>query len=94
MNPLGLVFSDPQVALVGPRVPDLAAIDHVTGTAEFARNGRARVLDHTRGMVRVYADAGDGRLLGGAIVGPGAEHIGHLQASLRDARARLRPASS
>ena len=33
-----------------------------------------------QGLLRVYADAGSGRLLGAEMVGPRAEHLAHLLA--------------
>ena len=48
----------------------------VVGSAEAARNGRAIIEDSTHGLLRVYADAGSGRLLGASMVTAGGEHLG------------------
>ena len=37
-----------------------------------------RVMLRNRGHLRVYADPSNGRFLGAEMVGPDAEHIGHL----------------
>lgn len=70
--PLAIVFTDPQVAMVG-RPGDL------TGGLDFAFQSRAKVMAKTAGRIEVHADR-DGRLTGAAIVGAGAEHLGHLLA--------------
>lgn len=50
------------------------------GTAGGDKNGRARILGATDSLLRVYADARDGRLLGAAMVATGGEHLAHLLA--------------
>jgi len=52
----------------------------VIGEVSFENQGRSRVMLKNRGMLRVYADARDGRFLGAEMLGPRAEHIGHLLA--------------
>ncbi|MBC8024231.1 MAG: hypothetical protein H7Y14_13990, partial [Burkholderiales bacterium] len=42
--------------------------------------GRSRVMLRNRGHLRVYGDPATGRFLGAEMVGPDAEHIGHLLA--------------
>ncbi|RME27157.1 MAG: dihydrolipoyl dehydrogenase [Deltaproteobacteria bacterium] len=71
-TPLALVFTDPQVARVGRR-------GDVTGALDFAFQSRAKVLGRDAGRLEVYADA-DGRLTGATVIGPDAEHLGHLLA--------------
>ncbi len=79
-TPLGIVFSDPQIAMVGSRFADLADGDVVIGEVSFEDQGRSRVMLKNQGLLRVYADGMDGRFLGAEMVGPRAEHIGHLLA--------------
>ena len=71
-TPLGLVFTDPQIATVGQR-------GELVGSLDFAFQSRARVLARAAGRLEVYSDA-EGRLTGGTIIGPDAEHLGHLLA--------------
>jgi len=52
----------------------------VVGEVSFEDQGRSRVMLKNKGLLRVYADRRDGRLLGAEMVGPRAEHIGHLLA--------------
>jgi len=77
---LGVVFSDPQIALVGTPYARLEAGGFVTGEVDFGDQGRSRVMLKNHGMLRVYADIESGRFLGAEMIGPSAEHIGHLLA--------------
>jgi dihydrolipoamide dehydrogenase len=78
--PLGVVFTDPQVAVVGGGFAGLKAFNLAAGEVSFNDQGRSRVMLRNRGHLRVYADAASGRFLGAEMVGPDAEHIGHLLA--------------
>ena len=79
-TPLGIVFSDPQIAMVGSRFTDLTGRHVVIGEVSFEDQGRSRVMLKNQGLLRVYADGTDGRFLGAEMIGPRAEHIGHLLA--------------
>ena len=79
-SPLSVVFSDPQIAMIGERFSDLAQRNVVVGEVSFEDQGRSRVMLKNRGLLRIYADAGSGRLLGAEMVGPRAEHLAHLLA--------------
>ncbi|ENO75295.1 dihydrolipoyl dehydrogenase [Thauera sp. 63] len=78
--PLGIAFSDPDIAAVGMRFDALPTYGVVVGTGSGDKNGRARILGATDSLLRVYADATDGRLLGAAMVATGGEHLAHLLA--------------
>ncbi|WP_194714745.1 dihydrolipoyl dehydrogenase [Noviherbaspirillum soli] len=80
--PLGIVFTDPQMAIVGGGHAALTkrGTRFETGEASFEDQGRSRVMAENRGLVRVYGEPGSGRFLGAEMVGPAAEHIGHLLA--------------
>ncbi|HQY48491.1 MAG TPA: dihydrolipoyl dehydrogenase, partial [Usitatibacteraceae bacterium] len=78
--PLAIVFTDPQVAIVGPGFDKLAPGTFEAGEVSFADQGRSRVMLRNRGHLRVYADRATGRFLGAEMAGPAAEHIGHLLA--------------
>ena len=77
---LAMTFTDPSIAIVGPSFDKLDQTATAIGEASFEGNGRARIEGYAGGAIRVYADRSDGRLLGGAMVGPDAEHLGHLLA--------------
>ncbi len=79
-SPLGIVFSDPQIAMVGQTHAELAGRNVVVGEVSFENQGRSRVMLKNKGLLRVYADGRNGRFLGAEMVGPRAEHIGHLLA--------------
>ncbi len=78
--PLAIVFSDPQIALVGARHRELPADTFVTGEISFEDQGRSRVMLRNRGRAHVYVDRTTRRFVGAEMLGPSAEHIGHLLA--------------
>lgn len=80
--PLAVVFSDPQMAIAGASHAELTAAGAAfdTGRVSFADQGRSRVMLVNRGALHVYADQASGRLLGAEMIGPAAEHLGHLLA--------------
>ncbi|MDK3022147.1 dihydrolipoyl dehydrogenase [Cupriavidus taiwanensis] len=81
--PIAVVFTDPQIAMVGQRYAGLAARGEdtfVTGAVSFEDQGRSRVMLKNRGLMHVYADKATGRFLGAEWTGPRAEHIAHLLA--------------
>jgi dihydrolipoamide dehydrogenase len=79
-TPLGIVFSEPQLAVVGTRHADLAPGRWVTGVVSFENQGRSRVMLRNQGLLHVYADIATGRIVGAEMIGPDAEHLGHLLA--------------
>ena len=78
--PFAVVFTDPQIATVGPGLHDLKPGSFVVGEVSFEGQGRSRVMLKNRGLLHLYADIETGRLLGAEMFGPDAEHIGHLLA--------------
>ncbi len=80
--PLAVVFSDPQFAMAGASHAELTAacIAFETGRVSFDDQGRSRVMGRNQGALHVYAEVGTGRFLGAEMLGPAAEHIGHLLA--------------
>ncbi len=78
--PLSVVFSDPQIGVIGGGHRAIREIAHVTGEVSFEDQGRARVMLRNKGLLHVYAEIGTGRFLGAEMLGPDAEHIAHLLA--------------
>jgi dihydrolipoamide dehydrogenase len=80
--PLGIVFTDPQIAIAGVGHAALLSqgVRFETGMASFDDQGRSRVMAQNRGTIAVYGEVGSGRFLGAEMIGPAAEHIGHLLA--------------
>lgn len=79
-TPLSIVFSDPQVAVVGRRWKDLDTGLTVTGAVGFENQGRARAAQHHHGRMCLYADKATGRLQGAEMCAPQGEHMAHLLA--------------
>ncbi|MXO68672.1 dihydrolipoyl dehydrogenase [Altererythrobacter marinus] len=84
-TPLGVVFSDPQIMIVGESHRDLVArgAEFETGSVDWQDQGRARVMGVNKGILHVYAERNTGRFLGAEMVGPRAEHFAHLLAWAR-----------
>jgi dihydrolipoamide dehydrogenase len=80
--PLGIVFSDPQIATAGRSWRELQedGVDHAIGEVSFEDQGRSRVVNKNRGLLRLYGAHGSGLFLGAEMIGPAAEHVGHLLA--------------
>lgn len=70
----GVVYTEPEVASVGKTEDELkeAGIKYKTGKFPFMANSRAKANLETDGFVKILADAGTDRILGGHIVGVGA----------------------
>nr|WP_293272793.1 hypothetical protein [Nannocystis sp.] len=78
--PLSVVFTDPQLVVVGDGSTHTRAETHAFGEVDWGRQGRARVLGKNVGLTRVWATRADGVLRAAEMAGPGAEHMGHLLA--------------
>jgi len=77
---LGIAFCDPDVVSVGARLDQLDPQAIAIGSAGGDSNGRAKILGSEQSLLRIYADARDGKLLGAAMVATGGEHLAHLLA--------------
>lgn len=77
---LRIVFTDPGLAVVGRSWQEVQAHDTVTGTADFQDQSRAELEGRNQGLLHLYADRGEGRLLGAELAVPEAEHLGHTLA--------------
>lgn len=81
---LSIVFSDPQIAMVGDSYEQLqkkyGEEGFAVGEVSFTGQGRARTMLRNKGMLRVYGDRKSGRFLGAEMFAPDAEHLGHLLA--------------
>lgn len=75
---LSIVFSDPQILLVGQHFEDLDAERIVIGQAAFEEQGRSRVEQVNQGLLRLYVARDDHRLLGAEGIAPHGEHLAHL----------------
>ena len=82
-TPISVVFSDPQIAMVGATYRQLEqkygnCQCFATAEVSFEDQGRSRVMLKNKGMLRVYGEQGTGLFLGAEMFGPAAEHIAHL----------------
>jgi len=80
--PISVVFTDPQMMMVGATFAELTAsgADFAVGRLDWTQQGRARVMGVNRGLLRVYGDRKTGHFLGAEMIGPRAENIAHLLA--------------
>ena len=78
--PFAIGFTDPQMAMVGLRYDQLQMGRHVIGEVSFEDQPRARMIGRNKGLLRVYAEAPGGTILGAEMFGPGVEHLAHLLA--------------
>lgn len=76
--PLAIVFTDPNIALIGKdykEIKDDANV--VTATYDFKQQGRAFLINKNAGLVHLYVQKSDGKLLGAQMAAPGGEHLAH-----------------
>jgi dihydrolipoamide dehydrogenase len=79
-TPLAITFCDPNIATVGQQLDELDEAAIAIGEISFAPVGRALIIGKNRGVLRVYADKKDGRLLGAAMACVKGENLAHLLA--------------
>jgi dihydrolipoamide dehydrogenase len=77
---LSVVFSEPQMMSAGSTWRELKAsgAEFATGEVSFDDQGRSRVMARNSGLLHLYGEHHTGRFLGAEMIGPAAEHIGHL----------------
>lgn len=75
-EPMGIAFTDPNMAFVGQRWNDLEEDQVVVGEVSFSNQGRARVMAVNRGILRVYANL-NCEFIGAEMFAPRAEHLAH-----------------
>jgi dihydrolipoamide dehydrogenase len=82
-EPISIVFSDPQIALVGRSWQSLQSAGagrFAVGQVSFENQGRSRVMLQNQGLLRVYGEYGTDLFVGAEMIGPRAEHLAHLLA--------------
>lgn len=82
LTPLGIVFSQPEMAIVGQSYKQLKTDLHefITGFVSYEKQGRALILAENKGAIEIYIDKNSGKLLGAELFCPHAEHLAHLLA--------------
>jgi len=78
--PIAVVFTDPQIGIVGGGFDSMTPGSFATGQVSFGDQGRARILQRNKGLANLYGDPASGRFLGAEMLAPGAEHLAHLLA--------------
>ncbi|AYO53185.1 dihydrolipoyl dehydrogenase [Acinetobacter wuhouensis] len=80
LTPLGIVFSNPEMAIVGQSYANLTKsnIEFITGVVSYEKQGRALVLGKNKGAIEVYVDKNSRKLLGAELFVESAEHMAHL----------------
>ena len=78
--PIAVVFTDPQIGIVGGGFRSLLPGSFATGRVDFEEQGRARILLRNKGRMNLYAETVTGRFLGAEMFAPGGEHLAHLLA--------------
>lgn len=78
--PLGIMFTDPNVAIVGHVPTEGEGVEWAVGEVDYAEQGRARVIDQAYGRTRIYARRACGTIFAAELIGPGVEHMAHLLA--------------
>jgi dihydrolipoamide dehydrogenase len=78
--PINVVFTDPQIAIVGGGYHSLKPGSFASGHASFEDQGRSRIVRKNKGLLNVYGDLASGRFLGAEMLAPAAEHLAHLLA--------------
>ena len=78
--PLGIVFCEPEMAIIGQSFKQLESskIPFVTGYVSYARQGRAQVLGKKYGALEIYVHTESRRILGAELLMTSAEHLAHL----------------
>jgi len=76
---VSVVFTDPQVAMVGLSEKEARAAGRNIVTADYPFNdhGKSMIMEAMHGSVKLIADAQTGELIGGACTGPNAGDLIH-----------------
>ncbi|TVR79251.1 MAG: dihydrolipoyl dehydrogenase [Rhodospirillales bacterium] len=77
--PLTIAFTDPQLCSAGATWAAIKDQNPAVASARFT-GGRAAVMLREEGLIRLYAERDNGRLLGAAMAAPGGEHLAHVLA--------------
>ena len=70
-----IIFSNPEVAVVGAREKDLEGEDIIVAKFPVSANGRARTMEERNGFAKVIVNAETNVILGLAIVSPSATEM-------------------
>ena len=88
--PLRIVFTHPNVAMVGSKHSELDLPNALIGEVGFSDQGRARLGLLGPGRLRIYAEKATGAILGAELCAPDGEHLAHLLALAIERKATVR----
>jgi dihydrolipoamide dehydrogenase len=77
---LGITFCDPNIAIVGAQLGELNEADIAIGEIQFGPVGRALIMAKNRGVLRIYVQRSNGKLLGASMACVKGENLAHLLA--------------
>lgn len=77
-TPLAITFCDPNIVSVGKTFSQLDQDNTVIGEIKLAPVGRALIMGKNKGLIRVYANKLDGKILGASMVSVKGENLAHL----------------
>jgi dihydrolipoamide dehydrogenase len=89
---LAIMFTSPNVAVVGNVPKDGEGVDWAVGEVDFRDQGRARVMNQAHGRARIYARIQCGTIFAAELIGPAAEHMAHTLAWIIEERITARRA--
>lgn len=91
LTPLSIVFSQPEMAIVGKSAKQLQqeGIEFITGFVDYSRQGRATVMAKNQGAVEIYIEKNTQIILGAELFIAEAEHLAHLLAWMIDTHITL-----
>ena len=76
--PLAIVFTDPNIALIGKDYTEIKDDESVVICSyDFKEQGRAFLMNKNAGLANLYVQKSDGKLLGAQIAAPHGEHLAH-----------------
>lgn len=78
--PFSITFCEPNLVQVGQSMAELEGSGYVIGAMKVAGLGRALIMTKNRGLIHLYCDKKNGRLLGAALCVARGESLGHLLA--------------
>ena len=73
---MGICFTAPQIISVGKKWADIKDYSNLITAKEYFSMGRAKVIRES-GVMNIYGDKSNGRILGAEMVGPQVEHLAH-----------------
>jgi dihydrolipoamide dehydrogenase len=75
--PMQVTYTNPAIAVVGAAWNELPGGKFITGKASYKNQGRAIIMGSNKGLLHIYADPENGKLLGAELVAPQGEHLAH-----------------